>query len=190
MKFGSQKMLRELKLCGVFVEKPCYAGEIKTYLCKKNRNTKKMRKVIEYRKLLGVEKTVTLNELKSIYRNFMKEFHPDKIQDNEELKLEVEEKSKKIIEAYHFLVSIAPETADSTLEEYNKVTSTVNISDITYTGKRLRIDFQDGTAYEYIGVPENTYVKLVNADSQGRFARRHIYGSFLYRNVAKSAVTV
>ena len=70
-----------------------------------------MRKVIEYRKLLGVDKAVTLAELKSLYRNFMKEFHPDKIQDNEELKLEVEEKSKKIIEAYHFLVSIAPETA-------------------------------------------------------------------------------
>jgi curved DNA-binding protein CbpA len=148
-----------------------------------------MRKVIEYRKLLGVDKAVTLSELKSVYRNFMKEFHPDKIQDNEELKMEVEEKSKKIIEAYHFLVSIAPETATATLEEYNRVTAT-NIVDFNYTGKRLRIDFQDGTAYEYIGVPENTYVKLVNADSPARFARRHIYNEFLYRNVAKSAVTV
>lgn len=149
-----------------------------------------MKKIVEYRKLLGVDKAVTLAELKSLYRNFMKEFHPDKIQDNEELKLEVEEKSKKIIEAYHFLVSIAPETLESTLDDYNNTTSTSQIADITYTGKRLRIDFQDGSGYEYFGVPENTYVKLVNADSQGRFARRHIYTSFLYRNVSKTAMVV
>lgn len=149
-----------------------------------------MRKIVEYRKLMGVDKAVTLSELKSLYRNFMKEFHPDKIQDNEELKLEVEEKSKKIIEAYHFLVSIAPETMEATLEDYNNTTATSQIADITYTGKRLRIDFQDGSGYEYFGVPENTYVKLVNADSQGRFARRHIYTSFLYRNVSKTAMVV
>ena len=147
-----------------------------------------MRKIVEYRKLMGVDKAVTLSELKSLYRNFMKEFHPDKIQDNEELKLEVEEKSKKIIEAYHFLVSIAPETQEATLEDYNNTIATSQIADITYTGKRLRIDFQDGSGYEYFGVPENTYVKLVNADSQGRFARRHIYTSFLYRNVSKTAM--
>lgn len=147
-----------------------------------------MRKVIEYRKLLGVDKAVTLNELKGVYRNFMKEYHPDRIQDNEELKLEVEEKSKRIIEAYHFLVSIAPETIEATLTEYTNTTTNCNIADIKYTGKRLRIDFTDGSAYEYYGVPENTYVKLINADSQGRFARRHIYTSFLYRNVSKSAL--
>lgn len=149
-----------------------------------------MRKVIEYRKLLGVDKAVTLNELKSLYRNFMKEFHPDRVQDNEELKLEVEEKSKRIIEAYHFLVSIAPETIEATLSEYTETITSSNIADIKYTGKRLRIDFLDGSGYEYYGVPENTYVKLVNADSQGRFARRHIYTSFLYRNVSKSALVL
>ena len=149
-----------------------------------------MRKIIEYRKLLGVEKTVTLSELKSVYRNFMKEYHPDKIQDNEELKAEVEEKSKRIIEAYHFLVSISAETLEATLPEYNSTTSSANISDISYTGKRLKISFNDGSSYEYFGVPENTYAKLVNADSQGRFARRHIYTSFLYRNVSKTTLVL
>lgn len=146
-----------------------------------------MRKIIEYRKLLGVDKAVTLAELKSLYRNFMKENHPDKIQDNEELKAELEEKSKRIIEAYHFLVSIAPETHEATLEQYNLTTSSSNISDISYQGKRLTISFQDGSGYEYFGVPENTYSKLINADSQGRFARRHIFTSFLYRNVSKTS---
>jgi curved DNA-binding protein CbpA len=148
-----------------------------------------MRKVVEYRKLLGVDKEVTLSELKSVYRNFMKEYHPDTIQD-EALKLEVEEKSKHIIEAYHFLVSIAAETIEATREEYTNTTANVNIADIQYKGKRLRIDFLDGSGYEYYGVPENTYVKLVNADSQGRFARRHIYTSFLYRNVSKSKLVL
>jgi curved DNA-binding protein CbpA len=120
----------------------------------------------------------------------MKEFHPDKIQDNEEAKIAAEEKSKLVIEAYHFLVSIAPETIAATLEEYTKTTTTSNIADINYKGKRLRIDFTDGSGYEYYGVPENTFSKLINADSQGRFARRHIYTSFLYRNVSKLGVTV
>jgi DnaJ-class molecular chaperone len=148
-----------------------------------------MKKVVEYRKLLSVDKAVTVSELKTIYRNFMKEYHPDKIQDDENLKLEAEEKSKQIIEAYHFLVSIAPETIAANLEEYTKTTST-NIADINYKGKRLRIDFADGSGYEYYGVPENTFSKLINADSQGRFARRHIYFSFLYRNVSKIGIAV
>ncbi len=149
-----------------------------------------MRKIIEYRKLLGVDKSVSLSELKSVYRNFMKEYHPDKIQDDEVLKLEVEEKSKQIIEAYHFLVSIAPETIESSLEEYTKTTTNSPIKDISYTGKRLRIDFQDGSGYEYFSVPENTYIKLVNADSQGRFARRHIYTTFLYRKVSNTSIAL
>ncbi len=149
-----------------------------------------MRKIIEYRKLLGVDKDVTLSELKSVYRNFMKENHPDKIQDNEMLKAEVEEKSKQIIEAYHFLVSIALETKQATLEEYNNTTANVAIADFNYQGKRLRIDFQDGSAYEYFSVPENTYIKLVNADSPARFARRHIYTSFLYRKVSNTSLAL
>jgi DnaJ-class molecular chaperone len=149
-----------------------------------------MKKIVEYRKLLGANKDITLSELKSLYRNFMKEFHPDKFQDSDENKLLAEEKSKQIIEAYHHLVSISDETREANLEEYTKTISTAGITDINYKGKRLRIDFADGSAYEYIGVPENTYAKLVNADSQARFARRHICTSFLYRQVSKTAELV
>jgi len=62
--------------------------------------------------LLGVSEKADLAGLKSVYRNLMKEWHPDKFQDNHDLKSETEAaaKSKHIIEAYHFLVSIAPET--------------------------------------------------------------------------------
>jgi len=34
-------------------------------------------------------------------------------------------------------------------------------------------------------VPKAIYVKLVNADSPGRFARRHIYTNYVYRSVSK-----
>lgn len=149
-----------------------------------------MRKIVEYRKLIGATKDIKLNELKTLYRNFMKEYHPDKFQDNDEGKLQAEEKSKQIIEAYHTLVSISDETRASNHEEYTKTISTAGIADIEYKGKRLRIDFADGSAYEYIGVPENTYVKFINADSQARFARRHICTSFLYRQVSKTGIAV
>jgi DnaJ-class molecular chaperone len=79
------------------------------------------KKIAEYRKLLNVTKTATLKELKTIYRNSMKEDHPDTIADPVE-RLAAEERSKNIIEAYHFLVSIAPETQEKNKEIYQKTT--------------------------------------------------------------------
>ena len=149
-----------------------------------------MKKIVEYRKLLGASKEMKLAELKTLYRNFMKEYHPDKFQDDNENKTAAEEKSKQIIEAYHTLVSIAPETTEANLEAYTMTIGTSGITDMEYKAKRLRIDFADGSAYEYLGVPENTYVKLINADSQARFLRRHISTSFLYRQVSKIGVAV
>ena len=143
-----------------------------------------MKKIVDYRKLLGVQKAATLSELKTIYRNFMKEFHPDKFQD-EGQKAEAEEKSKKIIEAYHFLVSIAPETIAQDLPEYTKTTTGASMVDFFYKAQTLEIHFSDGSQYEYFDVPHNTYNKLINSESQGRFARRHIYNVFIYRNIKK-----
>ena len=49
----------------------------------------------------------------------------------------------------------------------------------------LYVHFLDGSKYEYFGVPKNTYIKMVNAESPSRFARRHIYNNFLYRSASK-----
>jgi DnaJ-class molecular chaperone len=43
-----------------------------------------MNKIVAYRKLLNVTKDATLKELKTIYRNSMKDFHPDKFTDTTE----------------------------------------------------------------------------------------------------------
>ncbi|VXB05884.1 Molecular chaperone DnaJ [Flavobacterium sp. 9AF] len=143
-----------------------------------------MKKIVEYRKLLNVTKDVTLSELKSIYRQSMKENHPDRFTD-EEKKKEVEAISTLTIEAYHFLVSVANETLEKDKELYTKTISTVNIEDFYMDNNVLYINFLDGNKYEYFGVPKNTYVKMINAESPSRFARRHIYGNFLYRSASK-----
>lgn len=144
-----------------------------------------MKKIDNYRRLLEVTKDTELKELKSIYRNLMKDCHPDKFQDNEEEKLAAEIKSKKIIEAYHFLVSIAPETIAATFDQYTETITIASIEDFEYKNEQLTITFSDGSCYEYFGVPKATYVKLVNAPSQARFARRHICNSFVYRSASK-----
>ncbi|MGV8915290.1 MAG: KTSC domain-containing protein [Kaistella sp.] len=140
-----------------------------------------MKRVGEHRKLLGVDKTVTLKELKTIYRNTMKESHPDKIVNDEAAKLEAEEKSKSVIEAYHFLVSINQETQEKYKEEYAETIAKSIIQDFYLEKQILKVQHFNGKMYEYIGVPRNTYIKMVNADSPSRFARRHIYGNFTYR---------
>jgi hypothetical protein len=140
-----------------------------------------MKKIVDYRKLLGVEKTVDLKELKTVYRNLMKEWHPDKFNGDEAHKLEAEEKSKAYIEAYSFLVSIAPETVESNLVEYTNTVTTANIVDYQFKAKVLEIKFSDGSTYEYFDVPHSLYNKLLNSDIPGRFFRRNIYEVFVYR---------
>ncbi|MGZ3752733.1 MAG: KTSC domain-containing protein [Mucilaginibacter sp.] len=144
-----------------------------------------MKKIIDYRKLLGVNKESELHELKTVYRSLMKTWHPDKFQESAEDKLAAEDKSKTIIEAYHFLVSIAPETLNRSLEEYSNTTANSGILDFEYKSQVLKIDFADGNVYEYFDVPKEVYRKLINADSPGRFARRHIFNNYVYRSLNK-----
>jgi class 3 adenylate cyclase len=115
-----------------------------------------MRKIVDYRKILGVDKNVELAELKSVYRTLMKNWHPDKFTDSEESKLEAEEKSKLIIEAYHFLVSIAAETRQLTIEDYKLTTTTSGLADFEFKNQILTVYFVDGSVYEYFDVPKKS----------------------------------
>lgn len=144
-----------------------------------------MKRINEYKKLFSIEADADLKTLKTTYRNLVKEWHPDKFQEEEE-KTEAEQKSRQIIDAYHFLVSIAPETIASNLEEYNTIINESNILDFRHKGLLLEITFLDGTTYEYFGVPKNVYAKMVNADKLMRFARRNIFNTYLYRKTKKS----
>ena len=145
-----------------------------------------MKRIHDYRKLLGVSKDTTLTELKSIYRNLMKEWHPDKFVGDEIKRLEAEEKSKKIISGYHFLISILPETVAQNKAEYLETLEKSSISDFDYKNSALIITFSDGISYEYLGVSKSIYDKLVNADAKVRFAKRHIYHAFIYRKLSNA----
>lgn len=144
-----------------------------------------MKKIVDYRKLLGVTDVTKIDDIKSVYKGLMKTWHPDKFHENNELKEEAEEKSKNIIEAYHFLMSIAPETREQSYADYTLTINSSGILDFEYKSQTLLIKFSDGNIYEYFDVPKAVYVKLVNADSPGRFARRHIYNEFIYRSTRK-----
>jgi len=148
-----------------------------------------MKRIAEYRKLFNIDKETELAELKLIYRGLIKDNHPDKFTE-EELKTQAELKSKTIIEAYHFLVSISPETHAATKEDYKLTTSTSAIDDYQYKGQTLKVTFNDGSKYEYFGVNVNTYNKLINSGNLARFARRHIFDSYVYRNVFKPNAVV
>ncbi|GHE49237.1 KTSC domain-containing protein [Sphingobacterium griseoflavum] len=146
-----------------------------------------MKKIADYRKLLDLDSKADLSALKSRYRQIMKECHPDKFVNDEEGLRNAEEKSKEMIEAYHFLVSICPETLDNQRPIYQNTIEKSNINDFDWKGHILTISFLDGSKYEYFNVPRNEYIKLVNADSPARFAKRHIYPKYLYRNILKTA---
>jgi hypothetical protein len=141
-----------------------------------------MKKINDYRKLFEATPVSTLADLKTTYRNFMKAYHPDKFQD--ETKAEAEEKSREMIEAYHFLVSIAPETIEGLMPEFKETIMASNISDYQWKGLVLEITFLNGSSYEFFNVPKNTYIKLVNSDSPARFAKRHIYNEFSFRKLS------
>jgi curved DNA-binding protein CbpA len=147
-----------------------------------------MKRIIESRKLLEITEQTDLTQLKLIYRSLMKQWHPDKFREGHEQASEAEAKSKSIIEAYHFLVSVSPETHASYSEEYNNTINTCGIVDFEYKGSTLKVTFTDASIYEYFSIPRNIYIKLVNSATQARFARRHIFTTYLYRNVSKSAL--
>jgi hypothetical protein len=118
----------------------------------------------------------------------VKQWHPDKFQDNDPLKDEATIMGQRIVDGYHFLVSIAPETKAANLEEYNATINECGIASLNHKGLMLEINFTNGACYEYFGVNSNTFNKLLNADKQVRFAKRSIYDSFLYRKSKKAHI--
>ncbi|MGB0807066.1 MAG: KTSC domain-containing protein [Salibacteraceae bacterium] len=139
-----------------------------------------MKRVNEYRKLFGADESTTLKELKTTYRNLVKEWHPDKFQADDEKAAEAEIMGRKIIDANHFLVSIAKETIEKGKAEYEAAMAS-GIDDFKHKSLLLEVTFMDGNTYEYFGVNKNLFSKFLNADKQFRFGKRNIFNSHLYR---------
>jgi len=148
-----------------------------------------MKRINEYKKLFQIENEIDLASLKLTYRKLVKQWHPDKFQDDDPMKEEALIMGRQVTDGYHFLVSIAPETKAANLAEYQKTIMECGIADYKHKGLLLEITFTDGSSYEYFGVNANVYKKLINADKQVRFAKRFIYESYLYRK-SKKAIEV
>jgi curved DNA-binding protein CbpA len=146
-----------------------------------------MKRINEYKKLFGAEQDMSLKTLKSSYRKLVKEWHPDKFQAGDEKAVEAELKSRQIIDGYHFLVSIAPETKAANLDEFNATIATP-IMDWQHKGLLLEVTFLDGNTYEFFGVNKALYIKFSQSDKQTRFGKRNIFNSFTYRKIKKSDV--
>ena len=146
-----------------------------------------MKRINEYKKLFKIEKDIDLKDLKKTYRGLVKEWHPDKFQDADKVE-EAEKVSQQIIDGYHFLVSIAPETKDSNLSAYTMTINESGIADFQHKGLLLEVTFVDGSTYEYFGVNRGLFQKLINSDKQVRFAKRNIFNSFLYRKSKKGSL--
>jgi curved DNA-binding protein CbpA len=149
-----------------------------------------MKRINEYKKLFSIEDAIDLKTLKKSYRDLVKEWHPDKFQAGDAGQEEAELKSRQIIDGYHFLVSIAPETKAANQEDYTATITNSGILDMHHKGQLLEITFLDGTTYEYFGVPKNVFIKFINSDKQMRFARRSIFNSYLYRKSKKELQAV
>jgi DnaJ-class molecular chaperone len=144
-----------------------------------------MKRINEYRKLFNSDATTDLKQLKSTYRQLVKEWHPDKFQEGDPLAQEAAVKSQKITDAYSFLQSMTPETLAANKDAYTKTITETGISDFKHKGLLLEVSFTDGTTYEYFGVTKQIYTKLINSDKQYRFAKRSIFSSFPYRKSKK-----
>jgi DnaJ-class molecular chaperone len=144
-----------------------------------------MKRINQYKKLFQIEDQIELGELKTRYRSLVKQWHPDKFQDDDPLKIEAEQMGRQIVDGYHFLVSIAPETKEANLASYQQTIMECGIMDFKHKGLLLEITFSDSTTYEYFGVNANVFKKFVNSDKQVRFAKRFIYEVYLYRKSKK-----
>jgi lysophospholipid acyltransferase (LPLAT)-like uncharacterized protein len=148
-----------------------------------------MKRIKEYKKLFKIEGAIDLKELKTTYRNLVKEWHPDKFQE-EAQKEEADIISTQIIDGYHFLVSIAPETKEANLEEYKTTITEFQVADWHHKSMLLEVTFTDGNKYEYFGVSKILFGKFVNAKSMNNFGKRNIFNSFIYRKSMKASVAV
>ncbi len=149
-----------------------------------------MKKIAAYRRLFGATATTPLAALKATYRSAMKDWHPDRVLDADEAtRAAAEEKSRAYATAYHFLLSIHPDTRVAGAAEYTQTMASTAVQEFFMDDEGvLHIHFADGTRYEYFGVPKAVFQKIVDAPSPPRAIRRHIGNAYVWRKVGEEEV--
>lgn len=67
-----------------------------------------------------------------------------------------------------------------TVPGFHLASSSLTTADYDEARPQLRLQFCDGTRYQYLEVPPSTLHALLAAPSKGRFFNRHIRGRFDY----------
>ena len=60
-----------------------------------------------------------------------------------------------------------------------------NVASVGYddNAATLEVEFQNGTVYQYYGVPQNMYEQFMRAPSKGQFLNTYIKNAYAYSRV-------
>jgi len=69
-------------------------------------------------------------------------------------------------------------------QSWVKVTSS-NLNAVIYDPEeqRMQVQFRSGSIYEYVDVPEDTYLGLINASSKGKYFHRYVRNEFAFEQI-------
>lgn len=69
------------------------------------------------------------------------------------------------------------------MERYNVASSNIRSVGYDPQTQTLEVEFMNGTIYQYYGVPENIYDKMMGEQSKGRFLNMYIRNQYPYSRV-------
>jgi hypothetical protein len=147
-----------------------------------------MDKYAEYCGLLGLDTVADTAELKSVYRNAVKRWHPDRYMFDREMQEAAIERIKRINTAYQYvserLSSSPPKPqpvfpSESLLEVFLKSSQIISTA-YDYSAYSLYIKFKSSNVYRFCEVPPRIYDELISSGSPGLYARKHVYRTYKY----------
>ncbi len=151
----------------------------------------------EYFKILDIKPTSSINEIRMAFKKQLFLWHPDRAKVNNRKNEELNNKTRKIIEAYNFLKdNIKYET------DFEEVIANVEINwdirqNITSSNLEwieyypnleiLIVGFKNSGIYLYENVPKIIHYELISAPSKGKYLNKNIAHSLNYHKLENYA---
>ena len=155
----------------------------------------------EYYKILGVQRTASLEVIQGAWRRLAKELHPDLHHDS----LEKEEQLKAVNEAYEVLSDDRkraqyderseraafherPQTRRAAtqkihVERFGIYSSAFRSAGYDQASHTLELEFKTASVVQYYDVPEYIYTDFLHAASKEEYYRSHLIGQYRERCV-------
>jgi hypothetical protein len=148
-----------------------------------------MDKYAEYCSVLGLDTVGSITELKSVYRNAVKRWHPDRYMFDRGMQQAAAEKLKRINTAYEYVSELLgscprkPQNPgfpkESLLEIFLRSSQIISTA-YDYSDYSLYIKFKSSNIYRFCDVPPRIYDELISAESPAVYARKHVYSNYKY----------